>query len=114
MRRTRAIAGWLPAVLLVPAAVAAGVVATVPGDDLAAMRVEQPLDVCTTWVFEASDHGAPSGSDTSQVIGTVSMFGDGAGLTPAAQVRRTYSDYPGVGPRSWDAYLAVHGPTLLQ
>jgi outer membrane protein assembly factor BamB len=108
------VAGWLPAVLLVPAAVVAGVATTVPDDDLAAMREELPLDVGTTWVYDVADHGTPSGTDTSQVIGTASLFGADGGVQPAAQLRHRYTEYPGVGPRSFDAYLAVDGSTVFQ
>jgi outer membrane protein assembly factor BamB len=114
MSRTRAIAGWLPAVLLVPAAVVAGVVVTVPADDLAAMREEQPLDLGTTWVYDVFDHGERSGTRTSQVIGTASLIAPDGDLLPTAQVRRSYTDYPGSGPRSFDAYLAVDGRTMYQ
>jgi outer membrane protein assembly factor BamB len=110
----RVIAGWVLPVLVVPAAVVAGVAATVPKDDLAAMRQEQPLDVGTTWVYDVTDHGTPSGSDTSQVIGTASLIGADGNLQPTAQLRRRYTDYPGTGPRSFDAYLGVDGSTMFQ
>ncbi len=114
MGRARALAGWLPALLLVPSIVVAGVVVTVPDDDLAAMREEQPLDLGTTSVFEVFDHGTESGTRTSQVIGSVALIDPEGDLLPTAQVRRTYTDYPGQGPRSYDAYLAVEGQTMFQ
>jgi outer membrane protein assembly factor BamB len=113
MSRSRAVAGWLPAVVLVPAAVWAGVVATVPDDDLAAMREEQPLDLGTTWVYDVFDHGDPSGTRTSQVSGTASLLGPD-GLLPVSEQTRTYTDYPGTGPRSFTAYVAVEGSTMYQ
>lgn len=114
MGRTRAIAGWLPALVLVPAAVVAGVTATVPDDDLAAMREEQPLDVGTTWVYDVLDHGEPSGTRTSQVVGQAQLLGPEGGLLPAAELTRRYTDYPGSGPRSFTSYLAVDGRSMLQ
>jgi outer membrane protein assembly factor BamB len=114
MSRTRPIAGWLPALLLVPAAVVAGIAVTVPDDDLEAMREEQPLDLGTTWVYDVLDHGEPSGTRTSQVIGTASLIGSDGVPVPTAEVRRTYTDYPGIGPRTNVAYLAVDGDVMYQ
>ncbi|WP_028650328.1 PQQ-binding-like beta-propeller repeat protein [Nocardioides halotolerans] len=116
MRRARAVAGWLPALLLVPAAVVAGVAVTVPDDDLAAMREVQPLELGTTWVYDVLDHGEPSGTRTSQVVGTTSLLDTEAegSLRPTMQVSRSYTDYPGSGPRAFDAYLGVDGRTMYQ
>jgi outer membrane protein assembly factor BamB len=108
--------GWLPALLLVPSAVVAGVAVTTPGDELADMREQQPLDLGTTWIYDVFDHGEPSGTRTSQVVGSASLLGRGEEVTlvPAAEVRRTYTDYPGIGPRTFVGYLAVEGRTLWQ
>ncbi|HRK47231.1 MAG TPA: PQQ-binding-like beta-propeller repeat protein, partial [Nocardioides sp.] len=115
MSRTRAIAAWLPAVVLVPATLAAAVAVTEPDDDLAAMREEQPLDLGTTWVYDVLDHGEPSGTRTSQVVGTGSLLDSESGeLRPVHKVTRSYSDYPGTGPRTNTAYLAVEGQTMYQ
>src|SRR3954451_24352018 len=114
MSRMRSIAGWLPAVVLVPAVVVAGVAATVPDDDLAAMREQQPLDLGTTWVYDVFDHGEPSGTRTSQVSGSASLLGPDGGLLPVSEETRSYADYPGSGPRSLTAYLAVDGNTMYQ
>ena len=110
----RAVAGWLPAVVLVPAAVVGAITAAVPDDDLAAMRAQQPLDRGTTWVYEVRDHGEPSGTRTSQVVGSASLLGPDGGLLPVAEQRRDYTDYPGSGPRSFTAYLDVEGGTVYQ
>jgi outer membrane protein assembly factor BamB len=115
MGRGRAIAGWLPAVLLVPAAAVAGVVATVPEDHLAAMREEQPLDLGTTWVYDVYDHGKPSGTRTSQVVRPAIYPGDDGAALPLTEVTRDYTDYPGSGgPRSIRSYLTVRGNTMYQ
>ena len=108
--------GWLPALLLVPSTVVAGVAVTVPTDDLGAMRDQQPLDLGTTWSYAVFDHGEPSGTRTSQVVGTASLIGRGEdfGLTPTAEVHRTYTNYPGTGPRTFTGYFAVEGQTMLQ
>lgn len=114
MGRGRAIAGWLPALLLVPAAAVAGVVTAVPDDDLAAMRQEQPLDLGTTWVYDVRDHGKPSGTRTSQVLRPTTQVGDNGGALPLVEESRDYTDYPGVGARSIRAYLTVRGNTMYQ
>jgi outer membrane protein assembly factor BamB len=112
----RRAAGWLPVLLLVPGAVVAGVAVSVPEDELAAMRDQQPLDAGTTWVYDVFDHGEPSGTRTSQVVGTASLIGRGdtLSLLPVAEVRRTYTDYPGSGPRTFTSYFAVEGRTMVQ
>ena len=114
MKRLRTFAGWLPALVLVPAVVVAGILVTVPDDDLAAMREVQPLDLGTTWVYDVLDHGEPSGTRTTQVVGSASLIDPDGGLLSVTQVRRTYTDYPGSGPRSFIAYLGLDGRTLLQ
>jgi outer membrane protein assembly factor BamB len=115
MGRGRVIAGWLPAVLLVPAAAVAGVVATVPEDRLAAMREEQPLDLGTTWVYDVYDHGKPSGTRTSQVVRPATYPGDDGAALPLTEVTRDYTDYPGSGgPRSTRSYMTVRGSSMYQ
>ena len=114
MKRMRVIAGWLPALVLVPAALVGAITAAVPDDDLAAMRAQQPLDRGTTWVYEVRDHGEPSGTRTGQVVGAASLLGPDGGLLPVAEQRRDYTDYPGSGPRSFTAYLDVEGQTVYQ
>ena len=115
MSRTRAIAAWLPALVLVPAALVAGVAAVVPEDDLAAMREEQPLDLGTTWVYDVFDHGAPSGTRTSQVVAPAGQPDDSGGLRSMTAVSRQYTDYPGSGgPRSFRSFLGVEGNTMYQ
>src|SRR3954454_21505896 len=113
MGRGRVIAGWLPAVVLVPAAAVTGVVTAVPHDDLAAMREEQPLDLGTTWVYDVFDHGKPSETRTSQVVRPATVVQKNAAL-PVAEVTRDYTSYPGYGPRSFNSYLAVQGNTVYQ
>jgi outer membrane protein assembly factor BamB len=114
--RLRKTLGWVPALLVVPGLVVAGVSVTVPGDELADMREQQPLDLGTTWVYDVFDKGEPSGTRTSQVVGTASLLSTvkGRSLLPVAEVRRSYTDYPGIGPRTFVSYFAVEGRTMLQ
>jgi len=112
--RTCALAGWLPALVLVPAAAVAGVVVTEPDDDLAAMREEQPLDLGTTWVYDVLDHGEPSGTRLSQVVRPSTYVGEGGAAQPLTEVSRSYTDYPGSGARSFRSYLTVRGHTMYQ
>ncbi|QIG44570.1 PQQ-binding-like beta-propeller repeat protein [Nocardioides anomalus] len=114
MATTRAIVGWLPALVLVPALAAAAVVVSVPDDDVAAMREEQPLDLGTTWVYDVTDHGQPSGTRTSQVAASASLIDDRGLLVPTVKVTARYTDYPGTGPRRYDAYYRVDGDSVYQ
>lgn len=114
MGRARALAGWLPAAILVPTGLAAAVVGLEPDDELAAIREQQPVDLGTTWVYEVTDHGEPSGTRVGQVVGPASTFGPGGTLLPATEVVRRYTDYPGQGPRTTSSFLTLDGATLRQ
>lgn len=113
-RLLRLAAGWLPAVLLVPAAVVGVVTVSDLDDDFLALRAVQPLDPGTTWVYAVEDHGESSGTRTSQVVGRTSLLGYGDGFVDASMVTRDYTSYPGVGRRSTTSYLGVDGHTLEQ
>jgi outer membrane protein assembly factor BamB len=113
MGRGRAVAGWLPAVLVVPAALAALVQASAPSDsDQEAMSAVLPLDPGTTWVYAVADHGRPSGHRVRQILGPSQLF---AGtLRTGVRISSVYDNYPGTGPRSIDTYVGVEGRDLLQ
>lgn len=113
-RLVRGIASWLPAIVLVPAAVVAGVVVAEPHDEYDAMRAFSPLDLGTTWVYEVFDHEKSSGTRTSQVLGRSLLVGFEENFSDAVRVSRNYTEYPGVGPRSNVSYLGVNGQTMVQ
>ena len=106
----RRAAGWLPAVLLVPAALVTGVVVTATDDDLLLVRSVHPLDVGTTWVYEVSDHGTSSGTRTRQVLGQSPLVD----ALDAVAVSSRYSDYPGVGPTGNVIYVSADDGRILQ
>ncbi|GAA1165698.1 PQQ-binding-like beta-propeller repeat protein [Nocardioides aquiterrae] len=107
----RRVLSWLPAVLLVPAAMAGAVAVSAPDDPTAAMRVLHPLDLGTTWVYDVTDHGKPSGTRTRQIVG---QAGVGDGSLDAVALRSVYTDYPGTGRSESTAYLGLDGDRLLQ
>ena len=103
--------GWLPAVLLVPAALVTGVVVTAEDDELDQVRAVHPLDVGTTWVYAVSDHGSPSGTRTRQVTGKAPV--DLETLDGVA-IESHYTDYPGVGETSQLIYVGATDGRLVQ
>lgn len=107
----RRVLPWLPAVLLVPAAMAGAVAVSAPDDPTAAMRVLHPLDLGTTWVYDVTDHGKPSGTRTRQIVG---QAGVGDGSLDSVALRSVYTDYPGTGRSESTAYLGLDGDRLLQ
>jgi outer membrane protein assembly factor BamB len=117
MNRMRALAAWLPALLLVPAGFAVAVHVAQPAEPAAVTRELLPLDVGTTWVYAVSDHGTPSGTHTRQVVGDAGLAGVDATLVNAARVRDTWTDYPGYagpGERQISSYFAPHGDRIDQ
>jgi outer membrane protein assembly factor BamB len=115
MGRTRAIAGWLPALLLVGGGMSVAAVVAVPEDQEAATRDLLPLDVGTTWVYAVSDHGKPSGTHTRQVLERGNLITQAGDLvTGTAHLREGYTDYPSTGPRETQTYLASNGARIDQ
>jgi outer membrane protein assembly factor BamB len=113
-RRLRGALGWLPALLLVPAAAVAVVHVSDLDDEFVALRAVHPLDLGTTWLYQVRDHDEASGTRTSQVAGRTSLLGFGDGVVDASIVTRHYTAYPGYGVRDSTSYLGVDGRTLLQ
>ena len=115
-RRLRGVLGWLPALVLVPAATFAVVHVSDLDDEFVALREVHPLDLGTTWVYQVSDHGESSGTRTSQVVGRSSLLGFGdQGVADASELTRHYTTYPGTGqPRDATSYLGVDGHTIVQ
>src|SRR5688572_30316765 len=107
----RRVAGWLPAVVLVPAALVTGVVVTAEDDELDQVRAVHPLDVGTTWVYAVSDHGSPSGTRTRQVTGKAPV--DLETLDGVA-ISSHYTDYPDVGETSQLIYVGATDGRLVQ
>jgi outer membrane protein assembly factor BamB len=107
------VAGWLPAALVVPVAAVAVVELSVPDDELAQARDVFPLDLGTTWVYDVLDRGQPSGTRTSQVVGDGTLLTGGESVL-ATRVTRSYTDYPGTGPRSITSWFGVDGQELVQ
>jgi outer membrane protein assembly factor BamB len=107
----RRVAGWLPAVVLVPVALVTGAVVTAEDDELDQVRAVHPLDVGTTWVYAVSDHGSPSGTRTRQVTGKAPV--DLETLDGVA-ISTHYTDYPGVGETSQLIYVGATDGRLVQ
>ena len=79
-RRLRGVLGWLPALVLVPAATFAVVHVSDLDDEFVALREVHPLDLGTTWIYQVTDHEELRDADQP---------GDRAHL--AARLRRTGS-----------------------
>jgi outer membrane protein assembly factor BamB len=105
--------GWLPAVIVAPAILAAAVGAARTEDPAEAMSVWTPLDPGTTWVYAVEDHGEDSGRRTRQILGP-SRLVVGEDLVDMVRVSSVYDAYPGQGYQSVDSYLEVSGDELLQ
>ena len=114
MRRTRAVAAWLPALLLVAAGMTVAARVATPHDAEAATRQVYPLDSGTTWVYAVSDHGEPSGTHTRQVVSRGSFFDGDSLVEGAARVRDTYTSYPGIGPRETTSWFHAEGDRIVQ
>lgn len=104
-------AAWVPAVLVVPAVMAATVWVARPADQYEALRELAPIDVGTTWVYAVTADGKPSGTRTRQVTGQAGIDID---LLDAVTVSSRYTDYPGTGPYSDVLYLGLEGNSLDQ
>jgi outer membrane protein assembly factor BamB len=113
MSRLRAVAAWLPAVLLVPVTLAASVGVTRTDDPTAAMDEVSPLAPGTTWVYRTLDHGEPSGRQVRQVLGPAQLITE-KGLTEMVRVSSVHDAYPGRGRQAVELYLSVDGDELLQ
>lgn len=111
--RWRYLASWLPAVVVVPLALAGAYVVSEPEEEYPELVRLHPLDVGTTWVYAVSDHDQPSGTRTRQVLGDSGLI-DESGLVEAVQVTSDYSDYPGTGAQSSVSYLGYRGDSILQ
>jgi outer membrane protein assembly factor BamB len=115
VKARRVLAGWLPAIVLVPVAVVAVVRISQSPDASAATRDVLPADLGTTWVYAVQDHDTPSGTRTSQVIDQNTMLGFGADdIIETVEITRDYTDYPGTGPRSTSGWFATEGGEVVQ
>ena len=114
-RRLRGVLGWVPALVLVPAATFAVVHVSDLDDEFVALREVHPLDLGTTWVYQVSDHDQSSGTRTSQVVGRASLLGFGDGIVDATRLTRHYTSYPGSGAvRDLTSYLGAEDRTIVQ
>lgn len=111
MGRIRSLAAWLPAVVLVPAAMAASIGVTRTDEDVVSQEI--PMDPGTTWVYEVLDHGEPSGRRVRQVLGPSQLLTED-GLTEMTRISSVYDAHPDYGSLSTDAYVAVEGNQLTQ
>ena len=107
----RRVLSWLPAVLVVPAAMAGAVAVSAPDDRSAPMRALHPLDLGTTWVYRVTNDGAPSGTRTKQIV---AQAGVGDTSLDAIALRSTYTDYPDAGVSDSTVYLGLEGDRLVQ
>lgn len=107
----RKVAAWVPAALVVPAVMAAGIRVSLPEEKGEALRELHPVEVGTTWVYAVSDHGTPSGTRMRQVTGQAAVDVD---LLDAVTVRSRYTDYPGAGVLDSTIYLGIEGASLNQ
>ncbi len=108
----RKVAAWLPAVLVVPAAMAGAVYVSRPVETSQELRELVPIDVGTTWVYAVFDHGEPSGTRTRQVTGQAGVNVD---VLDAVTIRSSYTDSPtSGGPYSDLLYLGLEGDSLDQ
>ena len=112
MGKARTVAGWLPAVVLVPTVMVAATQVTDRGAE-APMDEVQPLGLGTTWVYDVFDHGEPSGTRVRQVVGPSQLL-VGDGVREAFRMSSTYDEYPGRGRLTNQVYVGVHGGELLQ
>lgn len=110
-RVVRQVAVWLPAALLVPAAMVAAVTVSRPTVEAQELRDLVPLEIGTTWVYEVSDHGQPSGTRTRQVTAQAAVDVE---IFDAVTVSSSYTDYPGVGATSELLYLGLEDEQVLQ
>jgi outer membrane protein assembly factor BamB len=111
----RVLAGWLPAIVLVPVAVVAVVRVSGSPDAAAATREVFPAELGTTWVYAVADHEKPSGTRTSQVVDQNTMLGFGSDdVVEAVEITRDYTDYPGTGPRSTSSWFGTVADQVVQ
>jgi outer membrane protein assembly factor BamB len=111
--RLRAVASWVPALVVVPLAMAGAYVVAQPEDEHPELSRLLPFDRGTTWVYAVYDHDEPSGTRTRQVVGRAGLVDD-TGLRDAVQLSSHYTDQPGVGASSSMFYLGFDGPRLQQ
>ena len=110
-RGARLAASWLPAVVVVPLAMAGAIEVATPDEQGEALRELHPLDIGTTWVYAVHDHGEPSGTHTKQIT---SQAGVDLDLLDAVAMSSRYTDYPGAGATSSLVYLGLAGDAILQ
>jgi outer membrane protein assembly factor BamB len=111
MRPVRSVLAWLPAVLVVPAAMAASVQLTGSDDDTNPLLELQSFDLGTTWVYEVRDHDRPAGTHTKQVTSKAGVDFD---RLDGVAVTNRYTDYPGRGAYTNVAYLSADDDTMYQ
>lgn len=111
VRRAARVLAWLPAALLVPAAMGGAIRASEPPEESPELGRLHPLDVGTTWVYSVYDDEEPSGTHARQIT---SQAGVSVDAIDSVAVTSRYTDYPGDGPRSSVLYLGVEGDALLQ
>ncbi|GEP36392.1 hypothetical protein NPS01_00550 [Nocardioides psychrotolerans] len=111
--RLRRAASWVPALVVVPLAMAGAFVVSQPEDSFPELSRLHPLELGTTWVYAVSSDGVPSGTRTRTVRGDAGLI-DADGLVDAVQVSSDYTDYPGSGARSSMTYLGLRDESILQ
>ncbi|MCW2765661.1 MAG: outer membrane protein assembly factor BamB, contains PQQ-like beta-propeller repeat [Nocardioides sp.] len=111
MRRVRSLLAWLPAVLLVPAAMAASVQLSEQDKTSNPLLELQPTDLGTTWVYDVFDHGKPSGTHTKQVRNAAGVDPD---RVDGVAVASSYTAYPGRGRLSNLVYLSADDHAMYQ
>ena len=111
--RWRRVASWVPALVVVPVAMAGAYLVSEPEEQYPDLVRLHPLDVGTTWVYAVYDHDRPSGTRTRQVRGDGGLIDD-SGLVDVVQVSSDYTDYPGTGPQSSSTYLGYRDDAILQ
>jgi len=111
--RLRRAASWVPALVVVPLAMAGAFVVSQPEERFPELSRLHPLEPGTTWVYAVSANGEPSGTRTRAVRGNAGLI-DENGLVDAVQLSSYYTDYPGSGASSSLIYLGLRDEAIVQ